>query len=255
MQNQKLDLVIPLSNASSWHNNELRFVLRSYEKNFANLGNVYIVGPKLWINKRSPWLTNVILIDYDDPFVRNKDGNMIRKVIKVINDFPGLSDPFIRGTDDQFLLKPVEEFPPMYTWDFKDKDKGFWNKGGRWRSRAKRTARILAIRGKTTYNYDGHFPVEVHKDFKRVMESYPYTKSIGFIINTLYFNNVLKEHIPQEGCIWFMESPLEDEKKIRENMKGKMYFCFSGRTGDICLNDTLKSVLQKRFKKPSRFEL
>lgn len=254
MQNRKLDLVIPLGNASSWHNNELRYVLRSFEKNFANLRDVYIVGPKLWITKRSPWLTNVILIDYDDPFVRNKDGNMIRKVIKVIDDFPKLSDPFIRATDDQFLLKPVDEFPPMYTWDFSKKDKGFWNKGGRWRTRAKRTYRTLSLNGRTTFNYDGHFPVEVHKDFKKVMESYPYTKSIGFIINTLYFNNVLQEHFSQEGCVYFMESPCTDEKEIREKMKERLYFCFSGLRNNACLNDTLKSVLQKKFKKPSRFE-
>lgn len=251
-QKKKYDLIIPLGKGSSWNNNELRYALRSYAKNFPDLGEVFIVGDAQWIKKKLPWLKAKV-VDCSDPFNANKDANMIRKVIKVI-ETEELTDEFIRSTDDQFVLKKVDSFPPLYTWNMKDKDPGWWGRGSRWKNRLKRTYRILDVHGKTTWNYDGHFPMTYKKDFKKVMESYPYTKSIGYTINTLYFNNVLKEHEHYEDCRHMFELPNEDVAVIKKKLKGKKFMCFSGRQGDMCLTLALKEYLINKFPKKSRFE-
>ena len=86
------------------------------------------------------------------------------------------------------------------------------------------------------------------------METYPYTKSIGYTINTLYFNNALTEHIKAESIREMIEIPVRDEEKIKDRLKGKTFLCYSGKAGDAALTDELKNVIIKKFKKKSRFE-
>ena len=48
-----IDVVIPLGTGSRWQDNELRYCLRSIEKNLSGVNEVVIVGEK------PKWLTNV----------------------------------------------------------------------------------------------------------------------------------------------------------------------------------------------------
>lgn len=250
-QPSKIDLVLPVGAGASWKD-ELRYVLRSYVKNFDRLGKVYIVGEKQKLQNKYPWLKNVEFVECSDPFSMNKDANIIRKVIKAIES--GCSDPFIRASDDQFVLKKVDSFPPMYTWEISKKPADWWRRGSRWKNRLKRTDRILMINKLPRYNYDGHFPMETGHDFKKVMEHYPYTKSIGYTINSLYFNSVLTEHRHYEDCRFFFELPNHDEEVIREKIKGKTFLCYSGSRADAALTPALKSVIMKKFPRKCRFE-
>ena len=252
MENQKIDLVIPFGKGFGWKEG-LRYVLRSWAKNYDNLGHVFLVGDESWIKSNLPWLKGVKIVNCDDPFSMNKDGNIIRKVIKVI-DTQELTDPFIRTSDDHYLLKKIDSFPPMHTGDLNEKSRGWWNIGRRWKNRLKRTHRILFVKKKTVFNYDGHFPMEVRHDFKRIMETYPYTKSIGYTINTLYYNNAIKEHVYYDDCRVFFAHPVHDEKKIKDRMKGKKFMCYSGRDGKRALTPALKAVIMNKFKIKSRFE-
>ena len=247
-----MDLVIPVSISATW-NLELKYVLRSWEKNYKELGNVYIVGESGKIKAKYPWLKKVKIIDCNDPFGMNKDANIIRKVIKVI-DTQELSNPFIRSSDDQYLLKEVKDFSPVYSQNLKEKPANWWNKGSRWKNRLKRTYRILWVHKKSTFNYDVHYPLEVRHDFKIVMERYPYTKSIGYTINTLYFNNALKIHTKGNDILAMFELPCRSDEKIKEKTKGKTYMCYSGRGGDQSLTDELKNFIINKYKKKSKFE-
>ncbi len=246
------DLVIPLGTGATW-NLELKYVLRSWDKYYEDLGKVFLVGNTGKIKAKYPWLKKVVIVDCNDPFSRNKDANITRKVIKVI-DTQELSDPFIRASDDQYLLKKVECFAPMYSHDLKEKPREWWNKGSRWKNRLKRTHRILFVKNKPTFNYDVHFGMEVGHDFKKIMETYPYTKSIGYTINTLYFNNSLTEHVKAGEIREMIEKPVKDEEKIKERLKGKTFLCYSGKAGDAALTPELKKVIMNKFKKKSKFE-
>jgi hypothetical protein len=55
-----IDVVYPLGTGSVWQDNELRYSLRSLEKNFPDLGRVYVVGHK------PDWLGNVEHIPFGD---------------------------------------------------------------------------------------------------------------------------------------------------------------------------------------------
>ena len=247
-----MDLVLPLGKGATW-NLELKYVLRSWEKYYEDLGKVFIVGDEKHIKTKYPWLKRVTIVNCDDPFARNKDANIIRKVIKVI-DTKELSDPFIRSSDDQYLLKKIDNFPPIYSQDLKEKPRDWWQKGSRWKNRLKRTHRILFVKGKPVYNYDVHFPLEVKHDFKKIMERYPYTKSIGYTINTLYFNNALEEHVKMEDIRAMIEIPVKNETDIKEIIKGKTFLCYVGKAGDAALTPELKNVIMSKFKKKSKFE-
>ena len=75
MENHRaLDLVIPIGAGMSW-DNELRYVLRSYDKYVPDLGRVFLAGPVDKLKKKYPWLRGVELIDCDDPYNHNKDAN------------------------------------------------------------------------------------------------------------------------------------------------------------------------------------
>ena len=247
-----MDLVIPIGKGSTWRD-ELKYVLRSWNKYYEDLGNVFLVGDEAWIKAKYPWLKKAKIVNCDDPFNRNKDANIIRKVIKVI-DTQELTDPFIRASDDQYLLKKTDEFKPVYSQDLKEKPREWWNKGSRWKNRLKRTHRILLVKRKTTFNYDVHFPLETGHDFKKIMESYPYTKSIGYTINTLYFNHSLTEHVKAEDIRFMVEIPIRNEEKAKEALKGKTFLCYSGKVGDQALTPELKTVIVNKFKKKSKFE-
>ena len=247
-----MDLVLPLGSGATW-NLELKYVLRSWDKYYEDLGNVFLVGDEAKIKAKYPWLKKVKLIQCGDIFNCNKDANLIRKVIKAI-DTQELTDPFIRASDDQYLLKKTDSFPPMYSQNLNEKPREWWNKGSRWKNRLKRTYRILFVHKKTTFNYDVHFPLETGHDFKKIMESYPYTKSIGYTINTLYFNNSLTEHTKAEDIRLMIEIPIRDEEKVKTALKGKTFLCYSGKGGDQALTPALKTVIINKFKKKSKFE-
>ena len=71
----KIDVVYKLGLNPDWGNyEELRHSLRSL-CNFENLGNVFIVGQK------PDWIQEVIHIPALDSYKRNKDANLINKLI------------------------------------------------------------------------------------------------------------------------------------------------------------------------------
>ena len=245
------DLIIPLGTGSRWKNNELRYALRSYDKYFKDLGTVYIVGPKAYIKKNLPWLQNVVVVDCDDPFNRNKDGNLIRKVLRVIDNYPELTDDFVRASDDQLLWDEVDSLPPLYTYNLKDKPQAWWMRGNRWKVRLKKTMRILEVKKKTTWNYDAHIPMTVNKHkFKEVWSKFPWERSIGYCINTLYYNMALDKHTHFDNKKLSVEQAVAAPNVLPMQLRGKKYLGYN----DAGLNDHLKALIKKRFPDKCRFE-
>ena len=57
-----MDLVIPYGKGATWRD-ELKYVLRSWDKYYEDLGNVFLVGNVGWIKEKYPWLKKVKLVD------------------------------------------------------------------------------------------------------------------------------------------------------------------------------------------------
>lgn len=89
-----IDVVIPVGTGSVNSNNELRFCLRSIEKNLRGYRNIWIVGfmPK--------WLKNLKHIPFKE---YHPKANNIHDKISAACEHPEVSDEFILFNDDYFL--------------------------------------------------------------------------------------------------------------------------------------------------------
>jgi len=144
----KADVVIPLGRGSRWGDNELRFCLRALEKNFLDLGNVWIVGEK------PDWCVGVRYLRMPDFFTSNKDANLITKVMTACYQHE-MTPQFVRSSDDEILLRPTrfDQMRPYHQGEISRPH------GNRWHRRLDRTGRWLRRRGLTALNYDSHLPV------------------------------------------------------------------------------------------------
>lgn len=238
-----IDLVIPLGSGSEWEDNELRYCLRSFEINLFDLGQIFIVGHK------PSWLTNVMHFEYPDTLTRNKDGNLIAKVITACEQ-PLLSEKFIRLSDDQLLLKKIfsEEIHPYFV-QINLPERPL----SRWKQRLRKGIDILASRDLSVYNYESHLPMIIDKNrYPEIMKTFPYYEEGGGVtVNTPYFNTILTEHTLLPSSVKFtIERPCT-ASQILEGVKNSMFLGYNDRG----LNDDLKAVIANMFPNKSKYEL
>lgn len=96
----KNDIVYILGTGSRWRNNEIRYSLRSVEKNM-DIGKVFIIG------ECPTWATGVIHITAED-----KDTNKLlnaRAKYEIAAKDKRISEAFILMNDDFFILEPVSK--------------------------------------------------------------------------------------------------------------------------------------------------
>lgn len=177
-----LDLVIPLGTGSVLKNFELRFCLRSIEKNLAGLRNVWIIGTL------PEWVDNVNHIPAKDPFDVS-DRNIMHKLTIACNE-PGISEEWIMANDDHFLLAPFEAstFPYYYhqNLDVYLKQRGIDAYG----KRALATMKHLQDQNLPIKHFDIHTPILYNKElFLKFVSSLNWEKQ-SYIIKSLYANSL-----------------------------------------------------------------
>jgi hypothetical protein len=104
------DILYVLGKGSNWHNNEIRYSLRSLQNLPHN--RVFVIGERL------DWFQNIYHIPADDPY-RNKQRNTIRK-LRLATEHPALGDEFILFNDDFYVLKPIDHLPVYYRFTMKE---------------------------------------------------------------------------------------------------------------------------------------
>jgi hypothetical protein len=239
-----MDVVYPISGGwhgkkrlgSKWNDNELRYSLRSLEQNLQGMGRVFIVGHK------PEWLTGVIHLPAEDVHRRNKDANLIDKVLLACRS--GVSETFLRLSDDQCLLQPWDGLDVWHMGEASGR------RGGKWWRRCQRTCDYLKSMGRPTYFYDCHVPAPVDRDsFAKVMDSTDYQPPPGMCINTLYFNSIdiPREQMAGQKAAFHRATKL---RRIRRTVRDKLFLGY----GEAGTNEAMKRFLQQRFPEPSRFE-
>ena len=175
-----VDLIIPLGNGSKSDNDELKILLRSVEKNGVGVRDVVVVTdvpPK--------WLTGVRIVDQGDPLSKNKDGNLLGKMLAAITG-DGITDEFAWSSDDCVLLKPFDysAVPPTYNSRGKE---DFPADGTIWQRRVRRTFELLEARGLTlAHNYESHMPHRYPtRKVIRALRNVDFRSGIGYSMNTL----------------------------------------------------------------------
>lgn len=242
-----IDVVYKLGYNCEWGDfEELRYSLRSLEKNFKDLGKVYVVG------YRPRWLHNIIHIHALDPYKTNKDGNLVNKLI-LASVHKEITPQFINISDDQYFLSPttVEEmkYPIIDNSHIQFIPNAPLN---RWQQRLKRTISVLKERGFTHDCYEAHTPYLIDSsNYMSTLMQYDYGVDLGYCGNTLYFNTLKKPgrvitkrdlaRITSSFDYDILQSKLIGVKFLNHTNKG--------------LNDSLKKILKEKFPEPSKFEI
>lgn len=98
-----MDVVYPVRPGEA--NEELRYSLRSLERNFPNVGTVWIVGHK------PSWLQNVEFIPGNDG--PSGHANVYRNILTAMQH-KRVSDEVVVFNDDFFVTAPITHLPVMY---------------------------------------------------------------------------------------------------------------------------------------------
>jgi len=241
-----MDVVYVLGTGSRWNDNELRFSLRSLEKNLLEFRNVFIVG------ECPGFLQNVIHIPATDIFnpAINADGNIITKVLAACTD-KRLSDDFLFINDDHLILQPVNiaDVPPLHKGDMATYDPEYW-KLNYWRGRLKSTMQVLQERDMATLNFDCHTPIVFNKEmFFRIMNTFDYRQGIGYTMKSLYGNTVYPDapFLTDQKVKIFKNYTLSD---LRSMLSAPMFMSFN----DQGINNSLKWWLIETFCQRSSYE-
>ncbi|MDE3251225.1 MAG: hypothetical protein KGO92_00370 [Bacteroidota bacterium] len=241
-----VDLVYILGNGSVWNNNELRFSLRSVEKNLQGAGKIYIVG------ERPSFLSDqVIHIPFPDMLGRsNADGNMALKILRACQE-PALTENFLFMNDDFIINKPVKAstIPWLHKGDMKNHTEGFW-KSEAYRKRLHRTFKVLLERGLPTLQYDYHAPMLMNKRlFPQCMDQFNFQDDIGYTFRSLY-GNFYK--LPAE-LLAFQKKTVYHYYTL-EQLHLLLARCVFVGYNDNGLNDSFHLWMYEKFPEISRFE-
>jgi len=179
-----MDIVIPLGKGSLWEDNELRYALRSIEKNVTNYEKIVIVGEK------PSWLTGVLHIPQDDPH-RCKERNIMEKVRTACLS-PEVSEVFLFSNDDIYFMRPMSAHDILY---WHSGTISTYSEGKRlngYMECMKRTNAVLVERGvKEPLYYDIHVPIPYSKKlFLEVMAKYEWRQRSTYTVKSIYCNTL-----------------------------------------------------------------
>lgn len=174
-----VDLVYVLGNGSQANDWELRMSLRSVWAHFPARRYVWLVGHcPAWIAKGS-----VRHLPCLDPWTGCKDANLIGKLLMAALH-PEVSDRFIFMSDDQLFLRETrpEDFRAWHLGPLTEEAP----RGTKWEKRLWHTGAALRASGLPSYHWDAHIPYLMTKEGVRRLAEWPWAKSPGYTIGTLY---------------------------------------------------------------------
>lgn len=230
-----MDVIIPYDGQSE----TIIFALRSIEKYFP-CDKVYLVTSKTsgWMNQ-----DNLIVLFHPDYHLANKDANLFDKVLYALR--AGAGEEFMFWSDDQILIDnwtpiPVRNSRPPCQIE----------ESCKWQRRMKRTG--MFIKEKMGYemphNYDSHVPQPMKKALFEKIRNIDYQSGLGYCINTLYFGLA---GCPQSILQGDVKATFECNQSFKEDLiVGKKWIGFSNSG----YTPGLKSFLEKKFNKKSKFE-
>lgn len=147
------DIVYILGSESRWANNEIRYSLRSVQKNLKH-GKIFVIGEKCdWFSDK------IIHIPAEDPF-EIKTKNAYHKLLIACND-KRISDNFILMNDDFFILNKIPEIKPYYKCTLAQSIKRHKQKAGYYFNAIEETIKYLG--NKEALDYSLHYPFIYNK--------------------------------------------------------------------------------------------
>lgn len=236
------DVVYLLADGGSrWNNEEIRYSLRSIEKHLTGYRLIHIIGDRV------PFL-DVHQIESAD-FGRIKEINIFKKILLACQ-MPQVSDPFLLFNDDHYLNRHFDaaEFPYFYQ-DTLMQTMYKRKVEDAYMAAMKNTYRALSERGLSTFYFDVHTPVLIHKkEFIGIMNSFEWT-GFGHVVKSLYLNSLGVTPVNFEDC---KISPAWSEYQIDENVKNAPVFSSPQSHG---IKKKILRLLYEKYPKPSKWEI
>lgn len=186
MNIEEYDIVYMVKDAI--YNEELRYSLRSVEKNFPH-NRVWFVGGK------------PMYFHPDRQVVINQKGktkwDRVRMMFKAVADNDDITDNFVLFNDDFFVMKPVATLPPFEYGSLDDLCKRIERKNGgrptQYTLKLRETESILKRGGYPTYNFELHVPIILNRRrLRKIIEAYPDTKGTRSLYGNTYLTTYSK---------------------------------------------------------------
>lgn len=236
---KKHDIVYILGTGSKWFNNEIRYSIRSLEKNLKNRGRIFIVGewPHFLDTKR------VIHIPAVDP-AHHKLLNAMHKIRLACID-RRVSEEFILMNDDFFFLKSTDKITHYNMGTLKEGEENHRTKTGYYYRAIKETIEYLEKAGvKDPVSYELHYPMVINKEkFLEVIEPLYYAQK-PVLFRSVYGNIYPTRSAKREDTKIY---DLEDFKKM-----GKPDLISTDNK--VCLEPEFQFWLRGKFSKKALCE-
>lgn len=246
MKSKVLDVIYVIGEESPWSEYEIRFSLRSIEKNLSDIGKVFIIG------NRPDFLTDVIHIPSKDVFYPGIQafGNTASSALAACRE-KGLSKDFLLLNSDHIVLQPmpVSNVTPKPKAEMSIFDSALW-KFNYLTKRLNRAVETNLSKNKHTLTFDCLTPIIFHKmKFVDIANQFDHSKMLGYAMNNIFghfLNPTASQYATQQKIIC-RQYKLET---LREFLAGPQLISFS----EIGLNSSLKWWLHESYPFPSRFE-
>jgi len=235
-----VDVCIPLGKGSKHGDMELKYCLRSIEKNVRNVGKIFLVGQK-------PAFLNDQIIHIAQPFVSGNPAQNIAMNVLAACKCWGLSERFQLWNDDYFATGEIDaaNYPNFYKCDLSET---LAKNRTDYRKHVHATIEVLKRQGHETLNFDVHYPSTFEKSkMIEVIEGNNFSKPFGLILKSLYFNTTGEAGILRKDCKEMKVKSLSDWRKTASDTE--LFSCF-----DSCIDQAFKDFLQETFPNKSSFE-
>lgn len=222
-----MDIVYILGKGSCWGDNEIRFSLRSVEKNVLDVGNVFIVG------ECPDWLKNITHIPAED-FSSRKWRNAFHKIGVACRD-SRVSEDFLLMNDDFFIMQNVRilDYPFYHS--------------GKLPSFRLAPFRGVSFKRKDFLNYGVHRPFRYNKAKFLAIEKI-INKALDCPVRSFYGNYY---NIGGKFCRDPIITPGRSEKEIENAFVGYTDFSITTATAR---SNAFRRWIKNSFPTPSRFE-
>ena len=236
---------------------ELKFALRSIEKNFQHDNYRIIV-----VGDRPDWLINVEHLQFAR-IPEQKNRNFSDQLLKLYAALTGfdVSAQFIWTYDDVYFTRPVKltDLKQLKAVAGFDKYPGHLDNSGagpNWRNTLNYTMESVMENGGSNFNYETHLPRYFSKS--RVLKLYDKFNLLGkpMMISSLYYNYYYAKKQPTclfdtKEKIRFLLRSLFDTQTLKREMKHHLFT----NNNPLTWNIVLKKVLGDMFPEKSKYEL
>lgn len=183
MNLKDLDIVYMVKDAI--YNDELRYSLRSVDKNFPHNRVVFIGGKPMYLHP-------------DKQIVINQKGktkwDRVRAMLELVGKNDNLTENFVLFNDDFFVMRPMMAMPTFVYGTLEQLCKRIEQKNGRkptpYTLKLEKTIKALERDGLPTHNFELHIPIILNrKKLLQIIEKYPDIKGTRSLYGNTYLTD------------------------------------------------------------------